>query len=66
MQSRKTCNMCVLSAVDLAPLARHFTALAHTFKRTHTPSHASDVRMEFGVESQVDEGSGDLHPPASP
>lgn len=44
----------------------------HTFTRSVTytlslsPLHAGDVRLEFGVESQVDEGSGDLHPPASP
>lgn len=41
-------------------------ALHNTYTHTHTASHASDVRLEFGVESQVDEGSGDLHPPASP
>lgn len=44
---------------------RHFAGLAHTFARSHarTGSHACDVRLEFGVESEVDEGSRDLHPP---
>lgn len=38
---------------------------AYTVARSHarTGSHACDVRLEFGVESQVDEGSRDLHPP---
>lgn len=42
------------------------THISHDQTQTHAHSHASDVKLEFGVESQVDEGSGDLHPPASP
>lgn len=44
---------------------RYFTAFAHTLaqSRPRTGSYACDVRLEFGVESQVDEGSKDLHPP---
>lgn len=39
----------------------------HTISHIHTlAQHACDVRLEFGVESQVDEVSGDLLPPASP
>lgn len=49
----------------VSPVVRGFAALEHALARSdaRTGSHACDVRLEFGVESQVDEGSGDLHPP---
>lgn len=41
-----------------------YEALRRTFAHiARTGSHACDVRLEFGVESEVDEGSRDLHPP---
>lgn len=50
------------------PATLSVSLLYETLRRTcahiaRTGSHACDVRLEFGVESEVDEGSRDLHPP---